>query len=635
MQRDEIPNYPGNFEQPFRHLLDLAPVGIILTDQKGRCTYVNNEWMKIAGIDYGEALGKGWTEIIHPDDLRRVIETLNTQFKVEYRLKNSKGGTIWVQAQTEKLLDNSDNVVGFITAISDISELKKTVDHLRRSESRYRSIVTHSPVCIHEINLEGEITSMNQAGLSMLQIHDESSVQGLPYLESVSSEDRKRIEDLLFKAYAGETSVFEFKASGNAEKVFKSCFAPVKNNAGEVLWLMGITEDITERKKNEEALKESEQRLKLAVVSAKLGIWDLDLEHNILKWDDRMLELYGINRKSFGQTVEVWQNAIHPADKDFAIETFQAALNGKTEFNTEFRVMWPNGTVKTIHGTASIVRDSHGRAIRMTGVNRDITEEKKILERLYQLNDYLQTAREEAEQAALMKSRFLDIAAHELRTPVAAFSLLLQFTQKKLDKGIPVEASTLIRLKKQADRITRLVVDLLDVSRLERGVMILNLKPTNIVTLVSDCLEDFKLRIPERHLIFKQPESSIFINIDPIRIHQVISNLLHNASKYSPEKSSIEIRIEDTPQFLRISVIDFGPGIPDEHVAGLFAPFSRLSDELTDKSGGLGLGLFICRSIVELHGGKISLKSELGVGTKFYFELPKGVNNYDKNHHGH
>lgn len=623
MQSDEILGHSNNSEQSFRKLLDLTPVGIILTDKDGNCSYVNQQWMKIAGIDFSEALGMGWTKIIHPDDLQRVINTWNSHSKVEFRIKQSTGIVTWVQSQTETLLDESKNIIGFITTMSDINELKQTADNLRRSESRYRSIVTHSPVCIHEINLQGEITSMNQAGLSMMHVNSESAVRGLSYLAFVSSEDRKRIEELLCKAFAGETSVFEFKASGTPEKVFKSCFAPVKNSEGEVLWLMGITEDITELKKHEVVLKENEQRLRLATASAKLGIWDLDLKHNILKWDDRMMELYGINRKEFGSAVEVWQNALHPDDKAAAFEAYQAALSGEKNFNTEFRIVCPDGTVKTMHGTALIIRDSHGRPIRMTGVNRDITEEKKTLERLYQLNSYLQTAREEAEQATLMKSRFLDIAAHELRTPVAAFSLLLQFTQKKLARGIPVDAATLIRLEKQVDRITRLVIDLLDVSRLERGVMNLNFKLTDVVSLVSDCLEEFRLSKPERKFIFLAPETAIPMKIDPVRIYQVISNLLDNACKYSPENSSIEVTIEVTPQLLRISIKDFGPGILEIHKAALFTPFSRLSEELTDKSGGLGLGLFICRSIVELHGGMIDLESKLGVGTKFFFELPR------------
>lgn len=625
MQRDEIPRHSNNFEQPFRNLLDLAPVGIILTDKDGNCTYVNKQWMKITAIDFNEALGMGWTKIIHPDDMQSVIKTWNSHSKVEYRIKRSTGNISWVQSQSETLLDQSNNILGYITTISDINELKQTAENLRQSESRYRSIVTHSPVCIHEINLKGEITSMNQAGLSMMQVNSESSVQGLPYLSSVSSEDRKRIEKLLFKAFAGETSVFEFKSSGKAGKIFKSCFAPIKNNEGEVLWLMGITEDITELKKNEEALKENEQRLRLATTSAQIGIWDLDIEHNILKWDDRMLELYGISRKDFIGSREAWVNALHPDDKDSAIEIYYSTLRENKDYNTEYRIVWPDGTVKTMHGTALVIRDSHGKPIRMTGVNRDITEEKKTLERLYQLNSFLQTAREVADQANLMKSRFLNIAAHELRTPVTAFSMLLQFTKKKLEKGTPVDVSTLSRLEKQVDRITRLVVDLLDVSRLERGIMNLNFKLTDIVSLVSDCLEDFKLRRPERHLDFFTPEASILISIDPIRIYQVISNLLDNASKFSPEDGPIKVTIEVNPQILRISVIDFGPGISDLQRPALFTPFSRLSEELTDKSGGLGLGLFICHSIVELHGGKIDLESKPGVGTKFFFELPREV----------
>jgi signal transduction histidine kinase len=205
---------------------------------------------------------------------------------------------------------------------------------------------------------------------------------------------------------------------------------------------------------------------------------------------------------------------------------------------------------------------------------------------------------------------------------VSAFSLLLQLTQKKLEQGIAVEMPILLRMRKQVDRISELVVELMDVSRLERGVLNLKLKKTDIASMIASSLDDFRLRAPNRKLHFNRPDAPIEITIDPLRINQVISNLIDNALKYSFEDSPIEVSITTTETHLCVSVKDQGHGITEEKQKDLFAPFSRGSDELTDKSGGLGLGLFISREIIILHGGTIAVKSTIGEGSTFYFELP-------------
>ena len=167
----------------------------------------------------------------------------------------------------------------------------------------------------------------------------------------------------------------------------------------------------------------------------------------------------------------------------------------------------------------------------------DITER-------HQLEKELIKAREISENATLLKSHFLDVAAHELRTPVTAFSLLLQLTQRNLENGIPVDSKTLSRLSAQSERISKLVIDLLDVSRLEHGIVKIKPEATDLVELITECMDDFKLRAGNRSIEFSKKEASLIIKIDRVRIFQVISNLLDNAIKYTPESTPIEISLE-------------------------------------------------------------------------------------------
>ena len=249
---------------------------------------------------------------------------------------------------------------------------------------------------------------------------------------------------------------------------------------------------------------------------------------------------------------------------------------------------------------------------------QDITDSKRVELALIE-------AKETAENAMSIKSRFLDIAAHELRTPVSAFSLLLQFTQMQLEKGHPVDMDTLVRLRAQANRISQLVVDLLDVSRLERGALNLRRESSNLVSIISECVNEFELRAPTRRITFYKPEQNIEINIDRVRIYQVISNLLDNIIKYTPDKSPVEVVIDMKPELIRVSVKDHGPGIAEREQMALFNPFGRGTGGQEEQVAGLGLGLYICRGIIELHGGTIGVKSKLGVGSTFFFDLPRDI----------
>lgn len=230
-------------------------------------------------------------------------------------------------------------------------------------------------------------------------------------------------------------------------------------------------------------------------------------------------------------------------------------------------------------------------------------------------------AKSEAETIGNIKSQFLDIAAHELKTPVTALGLLIEMANVYLSKGVPLGKPELERIKKQTNRLKKLLEDLLDVSRMERGFLVLRPVHTDIVKLVRECIEDYRTQTPSRNFTFIRSEAEIFLDIDPEKINQVLSNIMNNAINYSPEGSPIEVSIIATPKTVRISIKDSGPGIAKEIQAKLFTRFFRVVSNESAIHPGLGLGLYISRSIIEKHGGVIGLNSEEGHGSTFYFEL--------------
>lgn len=265
--------------------------------------------------------------------------------------------------------------------------------------------------------------------------------------------------------------------------------------------------------------------------------------------------------------------------------------------------------------TASVVLDERGKAIGFSNIARDITDRKRAMSELG-------AAKEAAESAARARARFLDIAAHELRSPVTAMCISLQFAHMQLQKGHPVEVPTLEGLRKQADRLSRLVVELLDVARLDRGRLKLVPALTDLVALASDCVNACRLRAPARRFVVLAPEYPVDVFVDPVRMYQVVSNLLENAVDYTPAATPIEVIVEGTGDRATVSVRDHGPGMDARQQAELFLPFTRGSSGREESVHGLGLGLYLSRQLTELHRGTIRVSSKLGAGSTFTVELP-------------
>ena len=250
----------------------------------------------------------------------------------------------------------------------------------------------------------------------------------------------------------------------------------------------------------------------------------------------------------------------------------------------------------------------------MIGISEDITDKMTLLE--------AQLAQRASEEMLKKKIAFLDIAAHELRTPITSLSLMLQFAQKKIEKGNPLTIDMLARLKGPADRLNKLVIDLLDMSRLERGLLNLFVENTDIGVLILKCVEEFRIQAPLREIIFNTPSETIMVELDALRITQVLSNLLDNAIKYATV-GHIEVVLKEDEQEVVVSVCDKGPGISKKMQETVFSAFYRGVSDETIRTSGLGLGLSVCQAIIELHNGKIGILSDEGKGSTFYFTIPK------------
>jgi len=391
-----------------------------------------------------------------------------------------------------------------------------------------------------------------------------------------------------------------------------------RDSKGDAIRVVGSHSDITRIKKTEELIKVNEMRLSLAVKAGGVGIWDWDIVSDKLTWDDQMFVLYGVNKNDFKNAYEAWVNGLYEADKQRSHEEIQMAIKGEKDFNTEFRVQYADGQIRSIRALANVIRDDEGNAIRMIGTNWDITSEREIATQI--------AAREAAEKANKAKSEFLANMSHEIRTPlnsVIGFTDLLKKTELSILQQQYVNSANV-----SGHALLGLINDILDYSKIEAGMLDLEIMKSDMVQIFEDSIDIVKFAAAEKDVeLLLDIDHSMprFAQVDAVRLKQILANLLGNAIKFTL-KGEVELKIsyqavDGYNGKLSISVRDTGIGINKEQQSKLFKSFSQADSSTTRKFGGTGLGLVISQLIAEKMGTTIHVKSTVGVGTVFYFDF--------------
>ena len=400
---------------------------------------------------------------------------------------------------------------------------------------------------------------------------------------------------------------------------------PERQADGTVLW-HGFITDITERKQAENHLNEITSRLTLATRAGGIGVWDYDILNNILFWDDQMFELYGILKGDFEGAYEAWQHGLHPDDREEGDAHIQMAINGTKEFNTEFRVVWPNGTILNIRALAIVQRDDSGKAIRMIGTNWDITGIKESEAEIVK-------ARNEAEAANEAKSEFLSRMSHELRTPlnsILGFAQLLEMGGELTQK----QKKGLSHILNSGKHLLNLINEVLEITRIEAGHLPLTLESVELNSILHEMIATIQPQAMARNIDMVLEDSVVNIlsvKSDRLQLKQVLLNLLSNAVKYNRQNGSIRIKTELKPlidtvkPIIEISITDTGLGISATDMPKLFQPFVRIGAEKSSIEG-TGLGLAVAKKLMNTMGGQVGIKSTPDVGSTFWIELPQTNN---------
>ncbi|RPH45732.1 MAG: PAS domain S-box protein [Burkholderiales bacterium] len=387
-----------------------------------------------------------------------------------------------------------------------------------------------------------------------------------------------------------------------------------------------IWHDVTERERAAARLREREAELARVQRIGRLGGFEVELSDGSYFGNRRSpeyLRLHGLPPEAEREPHAAWVRRLHPEDRERAERRFLDAVAGESNaYSNEYRIVSPNGEVHWIRALGEIERDAQGRPLRMVGAHLDVTDLKRA-------------ESQSAEHALRLleadrrKDEFLAVLSHELRNPLAALTnALTLLARPETPAGAP--AAMLQIAQRQVRQLTRLVDDLLEVSRISAGKIVLRREPTVIADVVREALDSmgpmFHSRGQSVSLVADEPVSrwaAIRVDADRARLVQVLENLLGNASKYSDDGGPIRVRLGLEAATVLIEIEDDGAGIPVGSLEEVFGLFSQV-DAVADRSrGGLGIGLALVRRLVTLHGGTVSAHSDgPGRGARFTVRLP-------------
>lgn len=354
----------------------------------------------------------------------------------------------------------------------------------------------------------------------------------------------------------------------------------------------------------QEQLRQSIDALERAQETAKLGSWEWDRKTNEISWSQELYRIYELDPEVRNLTYDDYLAFIHPDDVAEHRRVIKTALTRNQPFKTDHRVVLSDGTIKYLHGEGRPTTDRNGRVIKLTGTAQDVTE-------MYHLD--------------LAKREFVSLASHQLRTPasgVKAFlSLLIDGHAGPLNRKQREFAK---KAYESNSRQLRIIESLLSLASIESGRITMNTEPIELGSFVNRCLGSHRhaARAKQHALKYEKPTKKVEVVADMNALQMAIDNLISNAIKYTLDGGTITVKVSRMGRQARIEVVDTGIGIAKKDLPILFQKFSRLSDPASRTVEGSGLGLYMARYIVELHKGKLSVRSTHGVGTRFIIKLP-------------
>lgn len=610
-------------EKRFQDIAASAGSWVWEVDAEGRYTYSSPVVEQVLGYRPEEVLGKFFYDFFHPDERKKLKSAAFNVFRKKEPLANfvapgihKDGHVVFLETSGVPIIGPEGELLGYRGASRDVTERVRIEKALRESEEKYRSLVNNVKLGIFRSTPgpRGKFLEVNPAMEEITGYTREELLQMDVSSLYLHPEEREKVLEHMAAATGKVTKELEFRRKDGSVITVSDTKVAVRDESGEILYFDGIIEDITERKKAEE-----EREKLLRELNRRVN--ELSCLHELAKSIRRRSTLPEIFQDVARLLEQAWG---HPEitrarvifdNEQYTARVFEPTrwrqsadilIRGEKRGEIEVFYLAPQPFTEEERSLLDNIANTLGEAIE----RREVEEEK---------------ARASAMAAALreadrIKTNFISIASHELRTPL---TVLLGFTELLLRREAPEEKRRdwLERIHRESKRLSAIVDDLLNVSRIQSGRMIVEQQPLDLPEIAKEAVQSVAMN--ERHsVVFDFPEDLSPVLGDRDKLTQILVNLVDNAVKYSPQGGKITVAARQEPEKVIVSVSDQGIGIAPEDQEKLFTTFTRIHRPEVEKIRGTGLGLYIVKALVELMGGEIWVESELGKGSTFFFSLP-------------
>lgn len=611
----------------FRTLFDQAPFSVQLLAADGRTLAVNHAWEAMwdeEGAHRMKALVlDGYNVLTDPQlEAKGITPYLRRAFAGEaveipaicYDPADVglPGRPRWVKASASPIRDEMGAVYEVMLIHEDVTAQIESEEALRYSEERLRQLADSIPQPAWMSEADGRVMWYNGQWYDYTGIEPESE-DGYSWRRAAHPDEIEWMQALRERSVVTGDRVHitaNLKGWDEVYRPFLILIAPLKDTQGRVRHWFGTATDISAIHAAQKDLRVAEERLRLATEAGDIGIWEWEIASGKIIWSDRIYDIHGVDRKTFVLNVENYQALIHPEDLPALWSSVEAALSDNSGFSLEFRAVLPGGGIRWLATWARVEREGPDGGQRLIGAVLNIDAHK--------------TAEQALREGSRRKDEFLAMLAHELRNPLAPIAMSADLLRlPRFDEARVRQTAEVI--SRQVAHMTKLIDDLMDVSRVTRGLVQLDRQPHDLKALAVTAVEQVRPLIETRNHVLKthMEAGPVRVSGDRTRLVQILSNLLNNAAKYTPPGGEISLDVCVRGGEAVVTISDSGEGIAPDLMPFVFDLFTQGTRTLDRSQGGLGIGLALVKSLVEMHEGKVEARSDgPGQGTAVTVILP-------------